>query len=87
MQNEPTPAGTPTQIYIRFEEETADGIHCLIGCDGEDRAPYNTRMTMAAILQGIALTMALFGDPRAGESANRIADAILKRSEVEEAKE
>ena len=78
MTSTPTPEGTPTQIFIRFGKETEGGIECSIGTDGEDTAPYKTRMAMVAILQGIALTMAVLGDMRAATSANNIADAVLK---------
>ena len=78
MTRTPTPEGTPTQIFIRFGKETDGGIECSIGTDGEDTAPYKTRMTMVAILQGIAVTMAVLGDMRAATSANKLADAILK---------
>ena len=78
MKSTPTPEGTPTQIFIRFGKETDGGIDCAIGTDGEDNAPHNTRMAMVAILQGIAVTMAVLGDMRAATSANNIADAVLK---------
>lgn len=78
MTHSPTPEGTPTQIFIRFGKETDEGIECSIGTDGEDNAPRNTRMAMVAILQGIAVTMAVLGDMRAATSANNLADAVLK---------
>ena len=77
MTRTPTPEGTPTQIYIRFGNETDEGIECLIGTDGEDRAPRNTRMAMVAILQGIAVTMAVLQNMNGAMSANKLANAIL----------
>ncbi len=79
MDNFPTPEGTPTQIYIRFGEEKDGAIECHIGTDGEDKAPHNTRMTMVAILQGIALTLGLLHNMSAAVSTNRLASAILKQ--------
>lgn len=81
MTGTPTPEGTPTQIYIRFGAETEEGIECSIGTDGEDNAPRNTRMAMVAILQGIAVTMAVLGAMHAATSANNLADAVLKMEE------
>ena len=78
MTSTPTPEGTPTQIFIRFGKETDGGIECSIGTDGEDNAPRNTRMAMVAILQGIAVTMAVLGEMRAATSANNLANAVLK---------
>lgn len=83
MISTPTPEGIPTQVYIRFGKETDGGIECAIGTDGEDNAPRNTRMAMVAILQGIAVTMAVLGDMRAATSANDIADAVLKKGGAE----
>ena len=85
MTSTPTPEGLPTQIFIRFGKETEGGIECAIGTDGEDRAPINTRMAMVAILQGIAVTMAVLGDMRAATSANKLADAVLKMGGPDEA--
>ena len=79
MDNYPTPDGTPTQIYIRFGEEKDGAIECHIGTDGEDKAPHNTRMTMVAILQGIAVTLAVLQNMDGAEAANQIASAILKQ--------
>ena len=78
MTSTPTPEGTPTQIFIRSGKETDGGIECSIGTDGEDNAPRNTRMAMVAILQGIAVTMAVLGEMRAATSANNLANAVLK---------
>lgn len=78
MTSTPTPEGTPTQIFIRFGKETEGGIECSIGTDGEDRAPRNTRMAMVAILQGIAVTMAVLQNMDGAMAANKLADAILK---------
>ena len=78
MISKPTPEGIPTQVYIRFGKETDGGIECAIGTDGEDNAPRNTRMAMVAILQGIAVTMAVLGNMRSATTANNLADAVLK---------
>lgn len=85
MTSTPTPEGTPTQIYIRFGEETDKDIECLIGTDGEDTAPYKTRMTMVAILQGIAVTMAVLQNMDGAMAANKLADAILNMGGPDEA--
>ncbi len=85
MKQTPTPEGTPTQIYIRFGEEKNGTIECHIGTDGEDRAPINTRMTMVAILQGIAVTLAVLQNMDGAMSANKLADAILKMGGPDEA--
>lgn len=78
MTSRPTPPDVPIQIYIRFDGESAEGLHCSIGTDGEDRAPPRTRAAMVAILQGIALTFAASGDIDSGEKAMTLADAVLK---------
>lgn len=85
MKSKPTPEGIPTQIFIRFGKETGEGIECHIGTDGEDRAPIHTRMTMVAILQGIAVTLAVLQNMDGAMSANKLADTILKMGGHDEA--
>ena len=73
---EPTPPGTPTQVFVRFVGERPDGIEVQIGCDGEENAPQKTRNAMALVAHSIAAAFLIAGDVGSSERAERLAEYI-----------
>lgn len=72
----PTPPGTPTQVFIRFDGETPEGVNCKIGCDGEENAPPRTRKLMMLVTHSIAAAFLAAGAAGAYEVAERLAERI-----------
>ena len=83
----PSPEGTPTQIYVRFNGETGDGksVNAAIGCDGEERASVQELTMMTSLAYGIGLLFGAIPDgtedgsinKNAADAAKRVADYLM----------